>query len=347
MSNTLKKCNELSFAAVIGQDKNKQRLLKALPEPGHAYIFTGPQGVGRTYMARNFAAALLCSEPDAAGACGKCPSCRYMQQQVHPDFTQLQLAEKEKVIPVDFVRRQVSGELFIQPRLGRRKVYLIDADHLNEQGQNALLKSLEEPPSYAVFLLTALGAGHLLPTTVSRSVILPDARRGPHDIQQLLLDNSLAQEDAALFYARFSQGLPGKAIGLAASDWFYDLRQETVTFFLGLARRSRADLLTAGYKFLEANRQYLDQMLEIMGSLIRDLLVLARGGAEKNIINEDCLDKLHQNLAGYPDKNSLAGRLGQAYAAVLAAQRGVILNASFEVLACNYLLVLRKELSYA
>ncbi len=347
MSNTLKKCNELAFAKILGQTENKRRLLKTLVEPGHAFIFTGPAGVGRSYMARIFAAALLCFTPGPDGACGECDSCRYFARQVHPDFIDLQLQEKEKVIPVDQVRRQVSSELYIQPRLGRRKVYLIDADSLNEQGQNALLKSLEEPPAAVVFLLTAAGAAHLLPTIVSRAVILSVARREVADIQQLLLDSGLAEAKTASFYARFAQGLPGRALELAASDWFYELRQETVLFFLALAGRSRADLLTSGYKFFETNRQYTDQMLEIIASLIRDLLILARSGPDETIINEDYISQLKKNLADYPDKMKLAHNLGQAYSALVAAQRGVLLNASFEMLVCNLLLVLRKELTYA
>ncbi len=347
MSNTLKKCNYLAFSALAGQTESKNRLMNALPEPGHAYIFTGPAGVGRTYMARLFAAALLCFTPDEQGACGKCPSCRYMQQQVHPDFSQLQLQENEKNIPVDQVRQQVVADLFIRPSLGRRKVYLLAGDHLNEQGQNALLKSLEEPPAYAVFLLTAIGAANLLPTIVSRSVIISVARRSRSQIRQLLSEAVLAQAELVEFYARFSQGLPGRALELAASGWFYDLRQETVTFFFGLGGRSRADLLTGGYKFFETNRQYLEQILDIFSSLIRDLLVLVRGAGNQSIINEDYQEQLVQQLAAYADKNRLAGQLGQAHAAILAARRASSLNASFEILVCNLLLALRKELEYA
>jgi DNA polymerase-3 subunit delta' len=90
---------------------------------------------------------------------------------VHPDYRELELQEKEKVIPVDAVRQRIGADLYHQPQLGMRKVYLVDADALNEQGQNALLKSLEEPPPYAIFLLTALSARHLLPTIVSRAVV--------------------------------------------------------------------------------------------------------------------------------------------------------------------------------
>lgn len=338
----------MAFPSIVGQDELKQRLGHALTgNPGHAYVFIGPKGVGRTWIARAFAAALLCRQSGPEGACGVCPSCRYLQQQVHPDYRELTLQGKEKVIPVESVRRQIGTDLYMQPQLGQRKVWLIAADDLNEQGQNALLKSLEEPPPYAIFLLTASGADQLLPTIVSRAVIHLVSRRTPDEIMAILHEKGLDTQDAVNFHIRFSKGLPGTAIELAGNDWFNDLRHETIRFFAGIPRMSRSDLLITGFQFCDANRQHLGDILDVMGSLIRDLLILAGAGGNGHLINEDRTAELNRFLSEFTRPEKVRRNLGLAWSAILAARRGLALNASFEGLACNLMLALRKELSHA
>ena len=142
----------MAFSSIVGQVDAKVRLGSALEGiPGHAYVFAGPDGIGKTLVAREFAKALLCQAPSSDGACGVCTSCRHFGNGVHPDFKTLTLDGKEKNIKVERVRQSVCADLNMRPQFGNRKVYLIAADFLNEQGQNALLKSLEEPPDYCFF----------------------------------------------------------------------------------------------------------------------------------------------------------------------------------------------------
>jgi DNA polymerase-3 subunit delta' len=338
----------MSFSSIVGQAEVKERLGHALAgSPGHAYIFTGPKGIGRTSLAREFAAALLCSQPGRDGACGSCPSCRYLAGGVHPDFRELELQEKEKVIPVDAVRQKIGTDLYHQPQLGPRKVYLIDADALNEQGQNALLKSLEEPPPYAIFLLTALSARHLLATIVSRAVVLMLSRLRADEVMAVMAAKDLHQHEAAAFFARFSGGVPGVALELAQSSWFHDLRQETIRFFMKLPESGRSNLLTDGFAFFEANRVHTGEILDVLGSLVRDLIVLSERSVGDLLINNDQRLALERLLPAGKQPATLRNHLTQAYRAVLAARRGLALNASFEGLACHLMLVLRKELTYA
>ena len=149
----------MTFSSIIGQTKAKARLVTALlGTPGHAYAFAGPDGIGKTFLARKFAQALLCRQSGKDGACGRCPSCRHFDHGVHPDYRELQIEPKEKNIKIDRVRQTVCRDVDLRPQFGDRKVYLLAADHLNEQGQNALLKTLEEPPEYCFFLLTLVDA---------------------------------------------------------------------------------------------------------------------------------------------------------------------------------------------
>jgi DNA polymerase III subunit delta' len=338
----------MAFSSIIGQNDAKKRLGSALlGVPGHAYVFAGPDGIGKTMVAREFAKALLCQAPGEDGACGQCTACRHFENQVHPDFRSLQLESKEKVIKVERVRQTVCADLNLRPQFGNRKVYMIAADALNEQGQNALLKSLEEPPEYVFFLLTIISPERLLPTIISRVSLIPMRRYSPAEIGAILTANGLGSGKEQAFYARFAGGLAGVAMDLAGSDWFGELRTETLQLYKNLGHQSRTMLLTAGYQFFDNNRTHVPVILDILGSLIRDQLLFSCLRKTDLLTNLDQLPLLQQGMTATLPEPDIRSRLTRAYAALLAARRGLTYNASFEGLICNLLLVLRKELTYA
>lgn len=338
----------MTFSSIIGQNDAKARLGAALlGSPGHAYVFAGPDGIGKTLMARAFAKALLCQSPSADGSCDVCASCRHFDNQVHPDFRSLQLESKEKNIKVERVRHSVCADLNLRPQFGSRKVYLIAADSLNEQGQNALLKSLEEPPDYCFFILTVISPERLLPTILSRVNLIALRRYSPAEIAAILDASGHGSVEERAFYARFAGGLAGVAIDLAGSSWFGELRQETLNFYNGLSRASRANVLTAGFQFFDSNRSHTPAIIDILGSLIRDRLVFLCGGSRDLLTNQDQMPALTKSLPASVRTEDAANRMTRAYAALLAARRGLTYNASYEGLICNLMLVLRKEFTYA
>lgn len=338
----------MAFSSIIGQVDAKVRLGSALEGvPGHAYVFAGPDGIGKTLVAREFAKALLCQAPSSDGACGACTSCRHFGNGVHPDFKSLILDGKEKNIKVERVRQSVCADLNMRPQFGSRKVYLIAADFLNEQGQNALLKSLEEPPDYCFFLMTVISPERLLPTILSRVSLIALRRYSTDEIGAILTANGCQPGAGRDFYARFAGGLAGVAMDLANNSWFSELRQETLGLYSGLGRQSRTSLLTAGYQFFDGNRAHTPTILDILGSLIRDQLVFLCCRKTDLLTNQDQLTVLTGGLAAGVPPEEAKKRLARAYAALLAARRGLTLNASYEGLVCNLLLNLRKEFHYA
>lgn len=161
----------MEFAGFLGNTDLKQRLSASFHagKTSHCYLLSGPEGSGKRMLGRILSAALQCEAPD--GPCGRCSACRKVQAGTHPDVITIDDPEK-KTVPVDLIR-QLQADAFIRPNEGRRKVYLIPrAQDMSDSAQNALLKLIEEPPSYAVFLLLTTNADRLLPTVRSRSAEL-------------------------------------------------------------------------------------------------------------------------------------------------------------------------------
>lgn len=178
----------MGFEALLGNEQLKTNLISARRKGklSHFYLISGPAGSGRHTLADLIAAAMLCSEPE--GPCGVCRACRKLAAKNHPDYITIDDPEK-KTVPVDLIR-QARSDLFIQPNEGSKKIYLFPrAQDMGLPGQNALLKVLEEPPPYGVFLLITDNPDKLLPTVRSRCVELK-LRALPEE----LLRNTLRRE---------------------------------------------------------------------------------------------------------------------------------------------------------
>lgn len=161
----------MGFEALLGNEKLKHSLVSARDKGkmSHFYLLSGPEGSGRHTLADLIAAAMLCREPDAP--CGTCRSCRKVFSHNHPDYITIDDPEK-RIIPVKLIR-EARSDIFIRPNEGDKKIYLFPrGQDLNIEGQNALLKVLEEPPAYGVFLLLCDNPDKLLPTVRSRCVEL-------------------------------------------------------------------------------------------------------------------------------------------------------------------------------
>ena len=161
----------MGFGALLGNSQLKENLSAARRKGrmSHFYLLSGPRGSGKHTLADLIAAAMLCREPD--GPCGVCKACRKALSHSHPDYITVDDPSK-KTVPVDLIR-EARADIFVRPNEGEKKIYLFPrAQDMGIPGQNALLKVLEEPPSYGVFLLLADNPEKLLPTVRSRCVEL-------------------------------------------------------------------------------------------------------------------------------------------------------------------------------
>ena len=204
----------MGFGELLGNERLKENLSGSLRRDrvSHFYLIAGPAGSGKHTLARMLAAGLLCQGSDMP--CGQCPACRKVFAGTHPDFITVDDPEK-KTVPVDLIR-QARADIYIRPNEGKRKIYLFPrAQDMGVPGQNALLKILEEPPSYGVFLLLTDNPEKLLPTVRSRCtelklLPLPDALLRRHLSQQF----PEAEADAINAACSRSGGYLGQAIQL-------------------------------------------------------------------------------------------------------------------------------------
>lgn len=208
----------MEFPGFLGNEQLKQSLSQALRQgrTAHFYLLSGPSGSGKRTLSRLLAAALLCRDPNRQ-PCGSCPQCRKALSWQHPDLITVDDTE-HKTVPVDVVRR-ARDDLFIRPNEGRYKIYYVPrAQDLGLPGQNALLKVLEEPPSYGVFLLLTDNPDKLLPTVRSRCRELRLQPLSPEQLQQALCQAfPEASPEALTAAASRSGGWLGQAKALLES----------------------------------------------------------------------------------------------------------------------------------
>lgn len=209
----------MKLGDVVGHDAAVARLRRAAAEgrPANAYLLLGPPGIGKRTLADAFAARLLCERPEAGDACGTCRHCTRLAAGTHPDVHVVVREEDRRDIRIEQAR-ELTRWLSLRPLMAARKVAVIDgAECLNEHGQNALLKTLEEPPGQAVLLLTAAAPGLVLPTVRSRCQLVHLRALSAADVAAVLLRRGVDAATAESLAAQ-AEGAPGRALLLADDE---------------------------------------------------------------------------------------------------------------------------------
>lgn len=222
---------ETSWKDVAGQRQLTDNLRNALKfnKISHAYLIQGEKLSGKMMVADIFARALQCEAEQGEKPCNQCRSCRQALNRNHPDIIYVQ-HEKPNTISVDNIRQQINGDIGIKPYSSERKVYIVDeAEKMNAQAQNALLKTLEEPPEYAVILLLATSAEAMLQTILSRCVVLNTRPVHEEVIQDYLMRRVKIPDYRASVCASFARGNVGRAVELASNDAFDHLKSSVIS----------------------------------------------------------------------------------------------------------------------
>jgi DNA polymerase-3 subunit delta' len=266
----------------------------------HAYLFTGPEGIGRKTLATKFAQALNCRQPpEKGGFCGVCRDCRGLESLTHPDLSQLQPEGNHKDVLIDQVRGLLHT-LALAPYTATYRIALLpDFQRSTIEAQNALLKTLEEPPDKVILLLTANAPEQLLPTIVSRCEVV---RLRPASVQStqdyLISEKGLTVEKARLL-AHLTGGRVGAAIGLAEDPSGLNRRREYLLALLDAlpARRfERIKLAESLTRSRQSVRQNLTEVLSFWLSFWRDVFMRA-GGESLSLVNVDLAVQIDQVAA--------------------------------------------------
>ncbi len=249
----------------------------------HAYIFAGPEGTGKRSMARTCAQALFCTDDEKNRPCGKCPGCSQFREG-HPDVYELRVPDGKKQIPVDDVRTLI-GSLSDRAFSGGRRVIFIDqADMLGIPGQNALLKTLEEPPQGTVFFLCVTSPNALLPTVVSRSQIVRFSPIDEDRLAQELAKRGMETKDAKWLSA-YCEGSYGKALSCMNDESLMELSKSVQKAYAAAASGKG---IAAASVCLKAEKDTAQEALGCFETIARGLL--KKGDAKGAVLLEAVLE---------------------------------------------------------
>ena len=296
------------FDQIVGQETAKETLLRSAEQGrlSHAYLIAGEEGSGRRSLANAFAAWLLCEDP-GDGPCGACRSCRMTAAGQHPDYKRV-AAAKATGLGVGEIREQVVEDILVRPYIGKYKIYLIeDADRMTPEAQNALLKTLEEPPEYGLIFLIASREEGFLPTILSRCVVLHTVPV-PEEAEEAALADEDMDEPRRRFLARISQGYIGRALSLAR-DPEKGARLGRVLSFLRRIGRGDSDDMLAFADYLKDEKKNIGEILDVIELWYADVLVFkATKDIDSLLFSEDIHDIVHAaNTTSFPGIEAIFG----------------------------------------
>ena len=283
------------FGEIIGHEQIIEHLKNAIAidKISHAYILNGPKESGKMMLAEAFAMALQC-EQGKSEPCMQCKSCHQAIDHNQPDIIYVS-HEKPNVISVDDIRSQLNNDIVIKPYSSRYKIYIVeDAEKMNPQAQNALLKTIEEPPFYGIILLLTTNADIFLQTISSRCIILNLKSVKNETIRTYLMSHYQVPDYQADICTAFAQGNVGKAIQLASSDSFNELKTEVLSLMKRLDDISLYDM-NAAVKQITAYKLEIEDYFDLMTIWFRDVLYLkATNDTDRLIFRDEVYDLRRQ-----------------------------------------------------
>ena len=314
------------FRDMIGHEHTIEHLQNAIQsnKVSHAYLFQGEPGSGKGMMADAFAMTLQCSE-NGTDACGHCHSCRQAVGRNHPDIIYV-THEKPGSIGVDDIRDQLVGDVMIKPYNGKYKIYIVEeAEKMTPQAQNALLKTLEEPPAYAVILLLTTNASVLLDTIRSRCVLLtlkpvPDEKVRRYRMEHLEIPDYQAEICVA-----FAQGSIGKAVTLASSENFNAIKASAMHLMSTVKEKDINDVINT-VKEVQQYKVDIRDYLDILAVWFRDVLYFKATRDVDGVIFKDQLKNIRKSAS----TSSYEG-LEQILNAIQTAKTRLDANVNFDL----------------
>lgn len=323
----------LGLNSIIGQSALKDLLSRSIDSGrlSHAYIFEGDCGMGKKTLAYAFARQLVCENKSA---CGVCSSCRLAMSLNHPDIITVTPEDGKQSISVDSIRA-LYETVMTKPFSADKKIIIIpEAERLGIQAQNALLKMLEEPPSYIIFMLLTSNSNFFLETILSRCIKLSFQTYTDDEIRSVLLKKGLSDiPDAAL---SFAEGNCGKALSLVSGGTFLDLRDRLSELFR-LFFEDNTNLFDI-ISFIEENRESAEDIFDIFLSFARELIMC-------HLCREDMPDGDGFTAADYMEHTSLKGSMA-FLDKVIEYKKMLLSNVNFSLLVNSFVIGSKEVLGW-
>lgn len=267
----------------------------------HAYIFEGAKGMGIVECARLFAASLTC-ENTAVSPCGTCHNCVEAKADTNPDIIYVRpKGDKKSVGAKDM--RELEEDVAIKPFNSKHKVYIFeDASLLTEEAQNTFLKTFEEPPEYAVFILVTENSSGLLQTVLSRFTLVSFPPVPDEKMKEYIMSKYPDCEGKLNLLLKYSGGVPGAVDNIVNDEEFEKLRSSSLEKLLPVLSTDRRCAFEV-QKYLEENKDSAERIFDFWLSYLRDVILVQTQASEK-IINYDKSEKL-RSIAGKYETNYL------------------------------------------
>ena len=285
------------YSKIIGHENIISQLISAvsMSKINHAYIFNGPDGSGKNMLAKAFAQALLCEKQGPEG-CGECHFCKQTESGSNPDLIYIRHS-KENIISVDDIRESLVQDIQIKPYNGLYKVYIIDeAEKLTVQAQNALLKTIEEPPEYSVIIFLTNNDEIFLPTIISRCIIFKFRPLRDSVVADYLMREHKLPEYEARMCASYAQGKIGRAVSLVKSDVFDKIRDEALKIAKNIHTYSNPDILDAVKRAGEYKDDIKDY-IDVIEMWFRDVLLFKVTKDANNLVFMDDINYIRKQAS--------------------------------------------------
>lgn len=302
------------FKEIVGHEEIIQHLQNAiqLGKVSHAYILSGEAGSGKKLLANTFAMALQC-EKKGIDPCLECRSCKKAMSRNHPDIIYI-THEKPNSIGIEDIRTQLIEDVQIKPYCSSHKIYIVDeAEKLTLQAQNALLKTIEEPPAYAVIMLLTSNMEAFLPTITSRCVKLNLRPVEESMVKDYLMEKMHLPDYQAQMDAAFSQGNIGKARQMAESDEF-NLMTDQALRILKKSNELELHEMVEMIKELSAEKQNIDEYLDLFILWFRDVLFFKATKEVDGLMFKDQLNHIKERArkSSYEGIETIIESIGKA-----------------------------------
>lgn len=294
----------MSFKDIVGQERAIKILTKSLKENrvSSSYIFIGSEGTGKKFTAIEFIKAVNCLNLNKnMEACNNCHSCNGINKQCCPDLKIVKTTKGS--IKIEQIR-EIRKEIELKPFRSKKKVYIIDqAEKMTLEASNCLLKTIEEPPYYAIIILICSKIDPILPTIVSRCQIINFGLITSFKIKELLLNklNNL-ENDKAEIISKLAQGSIGKAFKLSVDKEYFIRREKMLDYLSTIIIGKYGDDIFAKVEKIMSEIDRIEEILEMIKLWYRDILIIKNTRNQNYIINCDKLEILGKKSQIYSQK---------------------------------------------